>query len=323
MSDELSQRDKIDLAGCELRTARGSELRRARDFARAVVDRELRARGIEPWYGAPGGRDWERESALQAFLQAQPGARFVVCERAGELIAVARTTRFETMDEALEVVVAPEYSHRGLGRALLAELWSGTPTPDLGRLAVVPGTTADLNLYLPFGVMPVAGRWHLRIPVALYRERRAAEVVDEDPAPVHVLETGTALETWAELEEGVLGYARPWLHEWFARDRVALGVVAGGGTPDAVCWVSAEGDVGPAVARRPEDLVPVVLAALDRVASACEAPELAIQCTTPAWWLLRRLRLLGFRLHWPSWILSSVPCPALDRYLPVQPPALL
>lgn len=38
---------------------------------------------------------------------------------------------------------------------------------------------------------------------------------------------------------------------------------------------------------------------------------------------LRRLRGLGFKLTWPSWVLCSVPLPGLDRYVPTRPPILL
>jgi hypothetical protein len=91
----------------------------------------------------------------------------------------------------------------------------------------------------------------------------------------------------------------------------------------ALCWVSTSGGIGPAIGRNPEDLVPVVLAALDRVAKAKEPETLDVFVTTSSWWLLRRLRELGFRLYWPSWIMSSVPLPGLDRYVPTCPPWVL
>jgi hypothetical protein len=46
-------------------------------------------------------------------------------------------------------------------------------------------------------------------------------------------------------------------------------------------------------------------------------------CTTDSWWLLDRLRRLGFRVHWPGWVMSSVPLPGLDRYLATRPARLL
>jgi hypothetical protein len=87
--------------------------------------------------------------------------------------------------------------------------------------------------------------------------------------------------------------------------------------------VSGHGEIGPGVGRNPEDLVPVVLAALDRVAKMQEPETFGVHCTTASWWLMDRLRRLGFRVHWPAWIMSSVPLPGLDRYLPTRPVRLL
>ena len=72
-----------------------------------------------------------------------------------------------------------------------------------------------------------------------------------------------------------------------------------------------------------QDLVPVVLAALDRVAKQQEPESVGVFCTTDSWWLLDRLRRLGFRVHWPGWVMSSVPLPGLDRYLATRPARLL
>ena len=71
------------------------------------------------------------------------------------------------------------------------------------------------------------------------------------------------------------------------------------------------------------DEASILLAALDRVAKTQEPEELSLFCSTTAWWLLRRLRGLGFRVYWPSWIMCSVPLPGLDRYVPTRPPTLL
>jgi hypothetical protein len=45
--------------------------------------------------------------------------------------------------------------------------------------------------------------------------------------------------------------------------------------------------------------------------------------TTISWWLLRRLRTLGFTVFWPGWVMCSEPLPGLDRYTPTRPPHLL
>ena len=63
--------------------------------------------------------------------------------------------------------------------------------------------------------------------------------------------------------------------------------------------------------------------ALDRVAMTQEPEYLSVYTSTLAWWLLRRLRSLGFVVYWPSWVMCSVPLPGLDRYVPTRPPHLL
>ena len=132
------------------------------------------------------------------------------------------------------------------------------------------------------------------------------------------------MEEWKRLEPAAVGHERPLLHEFFGRTRTSLALLdQESGRARALCWVSATGDIGPAVAETAEDLVPVVLAALDRVAKMQEPDALNVFCTTDSWWLLDRLRRLGFRVRWPAWIMSSVPLPGLDRYVPTAPPRLL
>ena len=141
---------------------------------------------------------------------------------------------------------------------------------------------------------------------------------------MHVLEPGRAVAEWKRLEPAAIHHHRPLLHEFFGRDRTCLACMDSSGTRVAgLCWVSSEAEIGPAVGASPEDLVPVVLAALDRVAKVQGPDELGLYSTTISWWLLRRLRGLGFRVWWPSWIMCSMPLPGLDRYMPTRPPHLL
>jgi hypothetical protein len=95
------------------------------------------------------------------------------------------------------------------------------------------------------------------------------------------------------------------------------------GSSSALCWVSPDGVVGPGVAETPEDLVPVVLAALDRVAKTYEPEVLRLPLMATSWWLLQRLRTLGFKVSRPGWVLCSVPLPELYRYLPCDPGVFL
>jgi predicted N-acetyltransferase YhbS len=268
-------------------------------------------------------QEWPRQRPLLEFIAAQPGTGFWVCEDGDELVGYVRVARFTGMDELSEIAVAPSHAGAGIGTGLLQRAWPEPPTPQRGRVVVTLGTPADLTLYTRFGVMPVAGHWHLRLRAEEYLERRSLERESTDPA-VHGLTPRRAVEEWKRLEPAAIGHERPALHDFFARSRGCLAVLDGGaGEAKALCWVSPDGDIGPAVGATPEDLIPVVLAALDRVAKSHEPELLGLYCTTDSWYLLDRLRRLGFRLHWPSWVMSSVPLPGLDRYLPTRPARLL
>lgn len=293
---------------------------------RAIYDAAVK-RGVLP----PGRQpttsqtraSWRRHKGLIEFLAAQPDTRYRICERAGEPVGYARAVRFGEMEELTELMVDPNHQGQGIGRALLEQCWPGDPSPELGRVVVATGEPTDLGLYMEFGVMPVAGHWHIRQRTDRYLERRSHEI-DRVETAVHVLKADRAVGEWQRLEPPVVGHERRALHDFLCRDRTCLATIDPG-THEAtsLCWVSGEGEIGPAVAATPAGIVPVVLAALDRVAATVEPEYLSLFTTTIAWWLLRRLRGLGFEIWWPSWIMCSVPLPGLDRYVPTRPPQLL
>jgi len=269
--------------------------------------------------------DWKRERGLIDFMAAQPDGRYFVCDEDGEgAVGYARVIRFEGMEQVTELTVRPDRQDRGIGRALLERCWPGDPTPELGRIAIVGGTPSDLTLYTDFGVMPITGHWQLRQRTEAYLEARSNEPDAFDAASVHVLEVGHAVSEWKRLEPQAIGHARPLLHDYFGRDRACLARLdERSGEATALCWISPDGAIGPAIGAWPKDLLPVVLAALDRVAKAREPEFLSVYCTSISWWLLRRLRGLGFRVDTPRWVLCSVPLPGLDRYAPTRPARLL
>jgi GNAT superfamily N-acetyltransferase len=267
--------------------------------------------------------DWSRQRSVVEFIAAQPEGRYVIAEDETGPIGYARVVRFPHMEELTELMVLPEHQGRGIGRRLLQTVWPGDPSADLGRVVVAAGTPSDLSLYIEFGVMPVAGHWHMRQRTDAYLERRAQETETTDPA-VHLLKPDRAVAEWNLLEPQAIGHERPALHEFFARDRNCLAALNHQtGEAEALCWVSSQGEIGPAVASDPGRLVPVIIAALDRVAMTQEPRHLSVFTTTLSWWLVRRLRTLGFGVFWPSWVLCSVPLPGLDRYVPTRPAHLL
>lgn len=267
--------------------------------------------------------DWARQRPLIEFIAAQPEGRYVICEDDAQLVGYARIVRFGAMEELTELMVDPDHQGNGIGRALLEQCWPGDPTRELGRIVVAAGAPSDLTLYTEFGVMPIGGHWHMRARVDEYRFRRSQET-DAPAAEVHMLTPERAVEEWTALEPEAIGHERPTLHQFFARDRSCLAFTrAAGEAPASLCWVSGGGEIGPAIGRSAGDLVPVVLAALDRVAAGRDLEMLSVYTTTLSWWLIRRLRRLGFRVFWPSWVMCSVPLPGLDRYAPTRPPHVL
>lgn len=266
---------------------------------------------------------WGRYRGLVEFLDAQPARRYVIAENGDGPVAFARVVRFGVMEQLTDLMVGPAHQGRGLGRRLLEEIWPGDPTPSLGRIVVATGAPRDLSLYTEFGVMPVAGHWHMRQETPAYLERRSQETDATEAGSVVVLTVERAVAEWKRLEPEAIGHERPALHEFFGRDRACLATVDGDGTPKGLCWVSTDSDIGPAVGTTAGELIAVVLAALDRVAKTQEPPYLSVFASTTSWHLLHRLRILGFRVYWPSWVMCSVPLPGLDRYVPTRPPFVL
>jgi GNAT superfamily N-acetyltransferase len=306
------------------REGRAGDLRATFELGEAALDVSRKERGLLPAEHERTADDldtrWERERGLLEFIVAEDAA-FVVCEDGDELVGYTRVARFGAMDELTELWVAPSHAGLGVGRALLERCWPESPTPDLGRVVLGIGRPADLTLYTEFGVMPVSGHWHMRHRSEEYVERRSQEI-DAPPPTVHALTPERAVAEWKRLEPPAIGHERPRLHEFFGRTRTCLATVDDG-VATGLCWVSSEGEIGPAVGAEPRHLVPVVLAALDRVAKSQEPESIGVFCTTDSWWLLDRLRRLGFRVHWPGWVMSSVPLPGLDRYLATRPARLL
>jgi GNAT superfamily N-acetyltransferase len=293
---------------------------------RAVHDSALKQGVIPPGTVLSDDRvrgDWARQRSFVEFIASQSVGRYVIAESGDGPVGYARTVRFGGMEELTELMVTPAQQRRGVGRQLLEIAWPGDPTPELGRVVVANGSASDLSLYTRFGVMPVAGHWHMRQRTEAYLAKRSQEIDSVDPG-VHVLKADRAVTEWKRLEPSAVGHERPELHEFFGRDRTCLATIdPATGHATSLCWVSSDGDIGPAIAASPGELVPVVLAALDRVAMTQEPENLGVYTTTLSWWLLRRLRTIGFSVYWPSWVLCSVPLPGLDRYAPTRPPHLL
>ena len=213
----------------------------------------------------------------------------------------------------------------GIGRALLERCWPGDPDArPRPRWSWRPARPRDLSLYSDFGVMPVAGHWHLRARTAEYPERRSQEIDATEPG-VHALEAEPrgrrveALEPPGDRPPApdaarVLRRTAPAWRRWTRARRRATGALLGRDraatsgrrwrrrprTSCRSCW--------PRSTAWPRPRSPTIL---------------SVFCATDSWWLLRRLRSLGFRVYWPSWVMARCRCRGSTATCPTRPPHLL
>ncbi len=270
--------------------------------------------------------DWHRERALIEFMAAQPDGRYVICEAAEEPIGYARVVRFGGMEQLTELRVDPEHQGRGVaGRC------SSAAGPGIHRRSSAGSwwpreRPADLSLYTEFGVMPITGHWHMRAAdrrisrdarggarglragrCARPRRRERRGRVEAPRAERHRAPPAAAARVLRARPHlpGARGRRdrrghRALLGELRRRDRARRW----GRGPRTSCRSSWRRSTGSRRRRSPSTL--------------------DVYSTTISWWLLRRLRGLGFHVHWPGWVLCSIPLPGLDRYVPTRPlvPAL-
>ena len=241
------------------REGRSADLRASFELTAISLREAVRVRGVPP-LGAGSEADfledeWKRQRPLLEFIAGQPDGEFWVCEEEGRIVGYVRMARFDPMDELSELAVHPERIGTGIGNGLLERCWPEPPTRERGRVVVTLGTSPDLTLYTRFGVMPVAGHWHLRQSTSTFMERRSLEATDATEPAVHVLTADRAVEEWKLLEPLAIGHKRPALHEFFGRSRSCLAVMRGE-EARSLCWVSPIGEIGPAVGATPEDLLP-------------------------------------------------------------------
>ena len=172
--------------------------------------------------------------------------------------------------------------------------------------------------------MPVAGHWHLRLRTSDYLKRRSLEIERVETA-VHVLKADRAVEEWMRLEPPALGHERRDLHEFFCRDRTCLATIDERTAPGHVALLGQRRgrDRPGGGPRRPSSSCRSCSLRSTAWRAAVEPEYLSLFSTTISWWLLRRLRGLGFEIWWPSWVMCSVPLPGLDRYVPTRPPHVL
>ena len=140
--------------------------------------------------------DWTRQRSMVEFIASQPGGHYLIACDGDTPVGYARTVHFDGMEELTELMVLPGHQRKGIGRQMLELAWPDDPSPDLGRVVVATGSASDLSLYTEFGVMPVAGHWHMRERADAYLHTRSQEMVDTTDPGVHVLKADRAVAEW-------------------------------------------------------------------------------------------------------------------------------
>jgi GNAT superfamily N-acetyltransferase len=153
--------------------------------------------------------------------------RFLVAESDEAVVGYAATRRIGDADMLCDLFVDPAHHGRGLGRALLSEVWSDAPQ----RLTFSSAHPAAVPLYVRAGMVP---RWSL-----FYLIGNPATV----PVPRSLRVTEVGSDEAAEVERTITGLDRADDHRyWRSRPDGASVVVAEAGRPVAAAAVGGAGE---------------------------------------------------------------------------------
>ena len=232
------------------------------------------------------------------------------------MVGYTRVARFGQMDELTELWVAPSHSGLGVGRALLERCW-----PRVADARAGAGRARHRPARRPDPLHPVRRdarqrplahappqRGVPRAPLAGDRRRAAAGARAHARARRGRVEAPRAARDRPRAPAAAR-VLRPHAHlPGHDRRRARRGDGrSAGSAPTATS--------APRSARRRRTSCRSCSPRSTGWRSRMEPESFGVFCTTDSWWLLDRLRRLGFRVHWPGWVMSSVPLPGLDRYL--------
>ena len=179
-------------------------------FQQAMLDFSSRA-GV---LAITGGQDpeqmaksWERRVSLWDHL-ASTCDQFWIAEEDGKPVGYARSIVRSDVRELTEFFVAPGNQTSGVGRELIARAFPREGAKH--RVIVATSDFRALSRYLKSGVYPYV--------TELYVERAPERVeVESDLAFTPMDEN--PLQATAEIDEAILGHARPLDHAWLLRER--------------------------------------------------------------------------------------------------------
>ncbi len=255
---------------------------------------------------------WQQRQSMLEHL-ARSAHQFWLAERDGEVLGYARSILRDGMLELTEFFVSPEAQSGGIGRQLLAQVF----TDENARFRTILASTDSRAQarYLKAGVYPL---------FPIYFFTRKAENTDTDNdlhfEPLHP--AAATLATLAELDATVLGYRRDVDHSWFMDNRDGYFIYRGQSLL-GYGYVSRGLGGGPYVLIDSADY-PAVLTHAETLAARGGQEEIGFGVPMVNRAAVTFLLGRGYRID-PSILLymSDSDAPALDRYIVTGPPFFL
>lgn len=252
-------------------------------------------------------RMWDERKPLYDHL-AQTGEQFWIAERAGEVLAFARSIRREDVRELTELFVRPAVQSSGFGRELLARTFAAEP--GVRRSVIASPDVRAQVLYLRSGV-------HVRCPIYYFgREPRAVELdLPLDLRPVG--DEPGVLDTIATFDFMTVGYRRDADHAWLLRERQGY-FYEHGGRVVGYGYVGRRN--GPFALTDAADF-PAVLAHAERAAADAGRPHFGVEVPMANRVAVDYLLANGFRVDpFSAVLLADEPRGDLTRYIVTSPP---
>jgi len=151
---------------------------------------------------------WERRGPMFEFL-AETAAQFWVTEKDGEIIAYARSTEHDGLQELTEFFVLPDQQSGGVGRELLSRAFPKTEA----RYRTVIATLDERALYR-YMKMGVYGRFPFK-----YFHRKAEKVEVKTDLEIEPMRHELHMEDINRIDREIVGHVREVVHRWIATTR--------------------------------------------------------------------------------------------------------
>ena len=255
---------------------------------------------------------WPQRQPLFEHL-ARSAHQFWLAERDGEILGYARSILREGMLELTEFFVSPDAQSGGIGRELLARVFTGEGARF--RTIIASTDSRAQARYLKAGVYPL-------FPIYFFT-RKAEDTGTETDLHFELIHpTEATLGTLAELDATVLGYRRDVDHHWFMDTRDGY-LIYRGESLLGYGYISRGTGGAPYVLLDSADY-PAVLAQAETLAARGGQTDIVYAVPMINRAAVAFLLQRGYRLDPRSLLyMSDHDAPSLERYLVTVPPFFL